>query len=97
MRIYLADYLCDRKLIQWTDNDATRHCLVKGRSPSPSMQVMVKCFGRADIKHPCYVWIDRIPSASNPADAPSRGEGESVLKLAGASRLESFPTLASFE
>ncbi|CAE7383189.1 unnamed protein product [Symbiodinium sp. CCMP2456] len=97
MRVHLADFLYDRKLILWTDNDATGQCLVKGRSPSPSMQVMVKCFGRADIKQPCYLWIDRIPSSSNPADAPSRGEGESVLKLAGASRLESFPTLASFE
>ena len=97
MRVHLKSFLKDRRLILWTDNDATRLCLVKRRSPSSSMHSMVKCFGRADIDYPCYVWIDRVPSVSNPADAPSRGEGDKVLRLAGASRLESFPTLASFE
>ncbi|CAE7537200.1 unnamed protein product, partial [Symbiodinium necroappetens] len=80
MRVHLADSLVDRKLILWTDNDATRLCLVKGRSPSPSMHTMIKCFGRTDVDKPCYVWIDRVPSKSNPADAPSRGDGKSILK-----------------
>ncbi|CAE7406544.1 unnamed protein product [Symbiodinium sp. CCMP2592] len=71
MRDYLKCFLKDRKLILWTDNDATRLCLVKGRSPSPSMHDMVKRFGRADVEHPCYLWVDRVPSMSNPADAPS--------------------------
>ena len=97
MRVHLADFLVDRKLILWTDNDATRLCLVKGRSPSPSMHTMILRFGRTDVDKPCYVWIDRVPSMSNPADAPSRGDGKNILRSVGARRLESFPTLSSLE
>ena len=38
---------------------------------------------RLDMKLGCVVWVDRVASASNPADGPSRLEFETLAKLAG--------------
>ena len=64
--------LLDRDVIFFLDNEAARFSLVKGYTPISSA---AKLLGEAWL---CLsgcgasAWIARVPSGSNPADAPSR-------------------------
>ena len=62
-----------RRVICFVDNDPTRLAVIKGRSPSQAMNEMVDLFFKVELESPSYIWIERVPSFSNPADAPSRG------------------------
>ena len=63
-------------MIWWVDNEAARYALIKGRSLSRTMNVLVREFYDADSSHSSYGWIERVPSYSNGADDPSRGRPE---------------------
>ena len=88
MREFLADLLRQRRVIIWPDNQAAKQSLVKGQSPSQTIHRMIRRFGRCDLSHPAYIWIDRVPSSSNPSDPLSRDKGALVLGLVGACEVE---------
>jgi hypothetical protein len=81
IRWMLADRLKDRRTIWWVDNDAARYATIKGISPSAVMRCLVRQFYHFETSAPTYSWVERIPSYSNPADAPSRGCPEEAMKL----------------
>ena len=61
-----------RRILCFVDNDAARFGLMKGYSPSrASSWLLAQCW-RADIEAGTFCWFDRVASASNPADGPSR-------------------------
>ena len=66
---------------------AARCALIKGISPSPTMKQLVRLFYHFEVESPTYSWIERIPSASNPADGPSRDSPQETLDL-GVSKCE---------
>ena len=74
-RWQLKDILMYRRVLLFVDNDAARGALIKGRSSSRTMDLLRKAFYAADAWDPCFWWIERVPSKSNPADDPSRGAG----------------------
>ena len=74
----------NRKVIFFVDNEAARYSLIKGVSGKSSMQVLTSSFHAVDIQTPCFHWIERVPSKSNPADLPTRGKTDELLKLTGA-------------
>ena len=45
------------------------------------MNRLVREYFKADSGFPSYGWVERVPSFSNPADAPSRFEPEAVKDL----------------
>ena len=81
MRWMLADRLKDRRTIWWVDNEAARFAVIKGISPSAEMRNLVRHFYHFETFAPTYSWIERVPSYSNPADPPSRGAPEEILRM----------------
>ena len=82
LRKMLATRLTRRRSIFFVDNDSARYAIIKGRSGSESMCVLAHAFHELDDLTPTYWWIARVPSFSNPSDAPSRGKGaEEALAL----------------
>ena len=63
------------------DNEASRFSLVKSSSPSVCMRVMVYLLSLIETVHPFSAWHERVPSQSNPADMPSRGQGQQCCEL----------------
>ena len=90
VRHQFSELLHQRRSIWWVDNDAARYCTIKGLSPSPSMRALVREFYAADALRPSFSWIERVPSKSNCADGPSRGDSAEVLKLLGISECTAF-------
>ena len=64
--------LRDRELLRFIDNEAARHALVKGYSPILSAAKLLGEAWLAIAEVGTAVWVARVPSGSNPADAPSR-------------------------
>ena len=63
-----------RRVLLFVDNDAAKECLIRGASMSKASASLVSDFWCAAVEHDLFVWIDRVASASNTADAPSREE-----------------------
>ena len=59
-------------LVQYVDNDGVTDALVKGFSNVLALQTMLHEFVKQEVKLSSVTWTARVPSASNPADAPSR-------------------------
>ena len=69
-----AEALRDRSVILFLDNDAARYALVKGYSPVTSAARLVGEAWLSFAACGAAVWFARVPTESNPADAPSRGQ-----------------------
>ena len=65
--------LKDRVVIHFIDNDAARFALIKCSSPTHESAWLAGYIGQQDIQLNCDLWYERVPSAPNPADHPSRG------------------------
>ena len=89
----LNTFLSARRVIWWIDNDATRAVIIKGASRSWAMHELARLFSELDSRCPSMWWVCRVPSFSNPGDAPSRGHGIEALTAVGASRVQKFSKL----
>ena len=91
-----------RRVIFFIDNEAARLALVKSYSPVlPSLRLVQDCL-EWDRKHFCIPWYARVPSFSNPADAPSRFARDEFLNACRATCVqpviaESFNARYDFE
>jgi len=63
-----------RDVIHFFDNDAARYALVKGTSPCLESAWLVQSFWTNESETDSRSWIARVPSRSNIADGPSRGD-----------------------
>ena len=64
----------DRRVILFVDNEAARAALIKGVSSSRPSAELVGWFWQSCAEHCIHIWIERVPSKSNPADGPSRDD-----------------------
>ncbi len=69
-------HLHQRRALIFVDNDGARGALVKGTSASGASAALIHAFWLEIGACAACVWIDRVASASNPADGPSRGDFE---------------------
>ena len=69
-------------VIWWLDNDAARHCLISARGYPESNSRLVQTVLTCEQQFRIQSWFARVPSISNPADAPSRGERAAFLEQA---------------
>ena len=90
IRRMLAPVLRCRRSIFFVDNDSARFSIIKGRSGSESMCLLAHAFHELDELQPTYWWIARVPSYSNPSDAPSRGRGSEEAKTLHATLVGDF-------
>ena len=63
------------------DNDAARAALINATSSAPALREVVKRVAYLNATSPSYRWVLRVPSKSNLADAPSRGELAELERL----------------
>ena len=61
-------------LVLFLDNDAALRALIKSSSGSPVLQELLRVLNDFEVAHDLNIWFERIASASNPADAPSRDD-----------------------
>ena len=85
-----AELLSQRDVLLFVDNDPAKDALVNGSSRSSSSSEMVRFCRLLCARHAIAPWFDRVPSPSNIADGPSRGDCE-VLVYAGAVRVAPMP------
>ena len=67
-----GQYLKGRRVIVFIDNDAARHAIIRGASPSGPSAVLVGLFWANEARLGSFCWVERVPTHSNPADGPSR-------------------------
>ena len=56
----------------WIDNDAARHSIIAANSYPESNRLIVQACLRTETDFSLRMWVARVPSISNPADAPSK-------------------------
>ena len=65
-------FLKERRVIVFVDNDAARHAIIRGASPSDPSAILVSMFWANETSLGSFSWVERVPTQSNPADGPSR-------------------------
>ena len=73
-RMVWARRCAGRNLLIFVDNEGSKAALVKGMSKNSHSALIVEAVVALDISDDVHPWYARVPSASNLADAPSRGE-----------------------
>ncbi|CAK9099135.1 unnamed protein product [Durusdinium trenchii] len=80
-RIVFRSYISQRRVLIFVDNEGARHCLIKATSQTLALLQIVQLFhGCAEVDR-CIPWIERVPSASNVADLPSRNKTEEAMAI----------------
>ena len=69
-----GEALRGRRIIIFVDNEAARAALVKGDSRNKASAAIVASTWEQVAEVDLYPWIDRVPTRSNLADGPSRGD-----------------------
>ena len=67
-----SDRCKDRAIIVFCDNEAAKSALVAGYTAQPVSVRIVSRVADLDVRDGALTWYERVPSFSNPADAPSR-------------------------
>ena len=73
-----------RRLFVFIDNNGVRDALIKGSSPLGDLFTMLSLCTLVVSVNGLSAWFTGIPSSSNPAADPSRGEPAREAKLLGA-------------
>ena len=63
----------------YVDNEAARACLISLYSRVTMHNVMLKQISEIVAVNSLFIWVARVPSASNPADKPSRNDTTDLL------------------
>ena len=63
-----------RGAVIFTDNDGVLGSFIRGHSENDVCSRLIEFFGQCEEELENTCWMDRVPSSSNPSDAPSRGE-----------------------
>ena len=61
-----------RLLVHYVDNDGVSDSLIKGFSNVLALQFLLHEYVQQEVSLSAVSWVARVPSPSNPADAPSR-------------------------
>ena len=80
-RVSFRAILKSRRVIFWVDNEGARYNLIKGVSPTLSLLQIAQLYHSCGEQDNCIPWVERVPSKSNIADLPSRGQTNEALKI----------------
>lgn len=62
------------RVVIFSANDSVRKSIIKGYSSNPFVNTLLGHLFVLEDAMNCQLWLERVPSQSNPADAPSREE-----------------------
>eukprot|EP00435_Cladocopium_sp_Y103_P049576 s2642_g15.t1 len=65
-------FLAGAMVVFYVDNDAAKSAFIQGTSPTNAGRTLLDQFTALEAALRIYPWFGRVPSASNPADPPSR-------------------------
>ena len=92
----LASILRGKDILHFADNQGANFIAIKGYSSAPDLARIVSVAHHRLALLQAHWWVAYVPSAMNPADAPSRGD-LSALQERGAIRIDfTFPSLDSW-
>ena len=74
-------------IVVYTDNDAVSDCLISCNTSSSNARPILDLYLKVEFESSFNAWTSRVPTNSNIADAPSRGDCE-LLHSLGASKTE---------
>ena len=63
-----------RRVFLAVDNESARCAMIKAASAAPCLRALCGLIAELDLESPTLRWLVRVPSSSNSADAPSRGD-----------------------
>ena len=65
-------------VLVFLDNNSAALALIRGSAQDPTAHKLIKLWWRHIVSNSLYVWVERVSSAANPADAPSRGSNACI-------------------
>ena len=68
----------------YTDNDAVRDCLIACNTSSSNARPILDLYLKVEFQSSFNAWMSRVPTDSNIADAPSRGDCKSLREIGAA-------------
>ena len=68
------EYLRNKFVLLLVDSQVVEAALIKGYSARSDICELVGVFWELALDLKCQIYIDRVPTDSNPADYPSRGK-----------------------
>ena len=80
-RTLWADHLNDSRCIAFVDHTGVHSACINGSSSDKAWRALLMHLEAADEEKPSLMWYHRVPSASNCADAPSRGQWDELAFL----------------
>ena len=87
-RIAFRSVLHNRRVIFFVDNESCRYSCIKTLSDSQSLMRIIQLFHQSiEIDH-AIMWVEPVPSDSNIADLPSRGQQHQAAAMIHGSVIE---------
>ncbi len=83
-RLTWSHHLSGRDVILFIDNEGAREALVHGNIRSLANMGLLSQVTKAEVFLNSRTWFARVPSESNPADAPSRLDFKQLRAITGA-------------
>jgi hypothetical protein len=77
------EYFFNNRLIVFVDSDPAKFSLIRGTSNSLACADIVKRIHMLISDWRIHVWVTRVPTKSNPADDPSRGDPQATVNNFG--------------
>jgi hypothetical protein len=94
-RLTWSQHLCGRDVILFIDNEGAREALVHGNIRSLANIDLLSQVTQAEVVLNSRTWYARVPSESNPADAPSRLDFAALRACRGSKQCQPiWPKLA---
>lgn len=78
-----VEVLSQRRVVFYIDNEAARFSLIKSASPSLTLMRLTQLFHQCGDIDCALCWIERVPSAANIADLPSRNCAKQAADILG--------------
>ena len=80
-KMHYIDMLSNRRVLFFIDNDPARYGLIKMTSQSSASVKLIHLYYNLEAEKPSYSWFARVPSSSEPADDPSRGNINNTVSM----------------
>ena len=78
-------------MVHFVDNESAKFALIKGTTGEKTSAWIVQQYWRKEVELESFSWLERVPSASNCADGPSRGAKRALEFFKGGVEVKPVP------